>query len=157
MTAGTSFAGRRVDAVRPLTADGVTAVRAFLVGYGTTLVPLLAGLLALELGWTRLDGGSWPAAAAAVTGWSLAAAAWLIRRHWPSGTVGAVAGAPAALLAGPIALGWASPAWLVLWGPTTTLVAVAWVLTMQPLGPGPAAHDPQGLHRSALGRRRSDC
>ena len=150
MTATNLSASRRVAGVRSPTADGATAVRAFLVTYGTTLVPLLAGLLALELGWTQLDGSTWPVAAAALTGWSVAAAAWLHRRHWPCSTVGAVAGAPAVLLAGPIALGWLSPAGLVLWGPMITLLAVAWVMTMTPLAPGPAAYDLQALHQSAL-------
>jgi hypothetical protein len=156
MTTRTASAGRRVDAIRRPTAVSATAVRAFLVGYGGTLVPLLAGLVALELGWTWLDGGTWPAAAAAVTGWSLAAAAWLHRRHWPSSTVGAVAGAPAPLLAGPIALGWVSPDGLVLWGPMTTLLAVACVMTMQPLALGPSASGPPNLQPSTCCWRRQD-
>lgn len=122
---------RPVRPVPPPAADTSSAVRGFLMRYGAALLPLLATLVAVELGWQLLD-GAWPAAAAAVTGWALAVAAWLRRCSWRAGTVLAVIGAPATVLAGPVALGWSSPGGVVLWGPVTTVLAVALVLAVQP-------------------------
>jgi hypothetical protein len=45
----------------------------------------------------------------------------------------AMLGAPAAVLAAPAALGWLSPSGLVLWGPVSTVLAVALALAAQPL------------------------
>jgi hypothetical protein len=110
----------------PVPAAGApTAVRTFLLRYVTTLLPLLTALFPLDLGWELLGGGSWPAAAAVVTGWTVAVAAWVRRCDWPAGVVLAAGAAPAAVLAPPAALGWLSPAGLVLWGPVSTVLAGA--------------------------------
>jgi hypothetical protein len=110
----------------------VAAVRAFLVGYVVALTPLVAGLLALEVGWVRLGAASWPAAVAALTGWSLAVAAWLHHRRLPAGTVDVVVLAPLIVLAGPWSFGWLSPDGLVVWGPASTLLTVALALSAGP-------------------------
>jgi hypothetical protein len=111
------------------------AVRTFLTGFGATLLPLLAAVVGLELSWQLLAGSTWPAAGAVVTGWALAGAWWLCRRGWQVGTVLAATGAPAAVLAAPAALGWLSPAGLVLWGPVSTVLAAALAMAAQPLAP----------------------
>ncbi|MGY1631036.1 hypothetical protein ACI784_04895 [Geodermatophilus sp. SYSU D01186] len=119
----------------------------FLIGVSVTLLPLLAAVVALQLGWSRFGATTWPAAAAVVTGWALAGTGWLWCRGWPAGAVLTVIGAPVVVLAGPAALGWLSPAGLVLWGPVTTVLAVAVAIPVQPLTPsGPPsatapAHD----------------
>jgi len=113
------------------------AVRTFLTGFAGMLLPLLAAVVGLELFWQLLAGITWPAAGAVVTGWALAGAWWLSRRGWQVGTVLAATGAPAAVLAGPAALGWLSPAGLVLWGPISTVLAAALGMAAQPLAPEP--------------------
>ena len=107
------------------------AVRAFLTGYAVTLTPLLAALCALDVGWVRLGASSWPAAAVALTGWSVAVAAWLHSRRWPVRTIDVVVLAPALVLAGPLSFDWLSPAGLVVWGPASTLLTVALALSEQ--------------------------
>ncbi|MGY1739108.1 MULTISPECIES: hypothetical protein [unclassified Blastococcus] len=129
MTPGSALAlareGRDASAgTDPETPPGA-AVRAFLTGYAVTVLPLVAGLLALQGGWIRSGAGSWPAAAAVLAGWSLAVAAWLRSRRWPAGTVDLVVLAPVLVLAGPLSLGWLSPGGLVVWGPVSTLLTVA--------------------------------
>jgi hypothetical protein len=75
----------------------------------------------------------WLAATAAVTGWSLAVSAWLRQRGWPAVTAQlATVAAPAALLAPLWALGWLSPAGLVVWGPISALLAIALVAVYDP-------------------------
>jgi hypothetical protein len=108
------------------------AVRASLIGYCATLIPLVAALVALEAGWVRSGAASWPAGLAVAGGWSLAVAAWLRRRRWPAATVDIVVWSPAVVLAGPLSLGWLSPAGLVLWGPASTVLTVALALSARP-------------------------
>ncbi|SDC06383.1 hypothetical protein SAMN05660690_0400 [Geodermatophilus telluris] len=121
-----------------------TTVRTLLLRYAATLLALLTALLALEVGWVLLGAGSWPAAAAAVTGWALGTAACLRRCGWSAGAVAATGGAPAAVLAVPAALGWLSPAGLVLWGPVSTLLAAALLLSTRPPTPAaPSARPPR--------------
>ncbi|MGK5171966.1 hypothetical protein [Geodermatophilus sp. CPCC 205761] len=118
----------------PAAGADVTAAR-FLAGLAVTLLPLLAAVIALELGWQAFAGDAWPVAGAVAVGWALGGAAWLCRRGWRTGAVLVVTGAPAAVLAGPAALGWLSPAGLVLWGPVSTVLAAALVMAADPLGP----------------------
>jgi hypothetical protein len=113
-------------------ASTVSAAARFLTSWAVTLLPLLAAVVALELGWPLLDADTWPAVAAVVAGWALAAAGWLRRRGWPVRASLEVLGAPAAVLAGPAALGWLSPSGLVLWGPVSTVLAVALAMAAQP-------------------------
>jgi hypothetical protein len=114
------------------TATDHPAVRTVLAGYTVTLAPLLVGLAALELGWEQTAGTTWVAAAAAVAGWALAVAGWLRLRGWRARAVRTVLGTAAAVLAAPLAVGWLSPAGLVLWGPITTVLTVALTLAEQP-------------------------
>jgi hypothetical protein len=116
----------------PAPTTGAAAAR-FLTGWAVTLLPLLAAVLALELGWPLLDADTWPTVAAVVTAWALAAAGWLRCRGWPVRTALAVLGASAAVLAAPAALGWLSPSGLVLWGPVGTVLAVALAMAARPL------------------------
>jgi len=120
--------------VQAAPAPGTDAPAArFLIGWAATLLPLLAAMVALGLGWLLLDASTWPAAAAGAIGWALAAAGWLRRRGWLVRAVLAVLGAPAVVLAGPAALGWLSPGGLVLWGPVSTVLAAGLALAAQPL------------------------
>src|SRR4051794_26419366 len=129
--------------------DG-SAARAFLLRYTVTLLSLAAALVAVQAGAQLLPEGAgtlgwgWPMSIAA--GWALAVAAWLRRRGWATGTLVAVAvgAGPAAALAIPAAAGWLSPAGLLLWGPVSTLLAVALALVAQPL-PSPARALPNWL------------
>ena len=105
--------------------DEHLAVRRLLVGCAVTLVPLLGGLAALQLGWELTAGSTWGAAAAAVTGYTSAVAGWLRLRGWATRTVVAVICTVPAVLALPLAVGWLSPSGLVLWGPVTTVLTVA--------------------------------
>jgi hypothetical protein len=106
-----------------------------LVHVAGTLLPLLAAVLALQL-WVPESGvGTWPAAGAVVAGWAAAVAGWLRVRGWRAGAVLAAVGAPAAVLAGSAVIGWLSPAGLVLWGPVSTLLAVAQVVPARPAAP----------------------
>src|SRR5215218_10733996 len=60
--------------VQAAPAPGTDAPAArFLIGWAATLLPLLAAMVALGLGWLLLDASTWPAAAAGVIGWALAA------------------------------------------------------------------------------------
>jgi len=111
------------------------AVR-FLTDVAVALLPLLAAAAALQLGWPLLEAETWPAVAAVAAGWALAGAGWLRRRRWPSDAVLAVLGVPAAVLAAPAAAGWLSPAGLVLWGPVSTVLAIALSMAAQPLALG---------------------
>lgn len=115
--------------------SGDRTVARFLIGVSVLLLPLLAAVVALQLGWSRLGANTWSVAGAVVTGWALAGAGWLWCRGWSAGAVLTVIGAPVAVLAGPAALGWLSPAGLVLWGPVTTVLAVAVAMPAQPLAP----------------------
>ena len=100
--------------------------RQFLTGYAwTLLVPVLA-LAGPLAGWALLPVAGWPAAVAAVTGWSLLAVGWLRRRRWPVARAHVVTWVgPATLLAPPAALGLLSADGLVLWGPVSAVLAVA--------------------------------
>jgi hypothetical protein len=107
-------------------------IRTFLTRYVATLLPLLAGASLLLVAWAfladRLPAGGppWAGAAVAATAWACAVTGWLLRRGWRRGTVHAVAWAgPAAVLAMPAAAGWLPPDGLVLWAPTTSVLAVA--------------------------------
>jgi hypothetical protein len=121
----------------PPAAGHPAAVRTFLTGFAGTLLPLLTAVVGLELAWQLLAGSTWPAAGAVVTGWALAGAWWMYRRGWQIGSVMAATAAPVALLAGPAALGWLSPAGLVLWGPVSTVLAAALGMAAQPLASEP--------------------
>jgi hypothetical protein len=116
----------------PPAADASPAIRTFLVGYVVTLLPLLAALVAMEFGWELLADDGWAPAAAAMTGWVLAVAGWLRLRGWRPGTALVVICTSVAVLAAPSAVGWLSPAGLVLWGPVTTVLTVALTLVQQP-------------------------
>ncbi len=118
------------------------AVRTLLVGYAVTLVPLLVGLAALELGWALTAGSTWATAVAAVSGWALAVAGWLRLRGWRTRPVLTVLSTAAAVLAAPLAVGWLSRAGLVLWGPVTTVLTVALPLAEQPPAPTTAELSP---------------
>ncbi len=111
----------------PAAADPA-AVRTLLVGHGVTLLPPLAALIALQVWWEGIADGGWAPAAAAVTGWALGVVGWLRRRGWRPDAVRTVVGAPAAVLAGPAALGWLSPDGVVLWGPVSAVLVVALVM-----------------------------
>lgn len=111
------------------------AAVSFLTGWATTLLPLLAAVAALGLGWSLLGGTTWLGAGAGVAGWALMAAGWLSHRGWRAGAVVAALGAPVAVLAGPAALGWLSPAGAVLWGPVSAVLTVALAMAAQPLTP----------------------
>ncbi|MGY1722181.1 hypothetical protein [Blastococcus sp. SYSU DS0533] len=108
-------------------------VRAFLVRFTVTLLPMVATLVGLEAGWLLLAADTWAAAAGFVAGWALTVAGWLRRRAWQVGTVLTVIGAPAALLAGPAMLTWLAPAGLVLWAPVSIVLAVALAMAAHPL------------------------
>jgi hypothetical protein len=112
-----------------------SAARLFLARYSATLLPLVAALVALELGAQRITGDSWPAALAVVAGWALTVAAWLHRRGWRAGTVLAVVGVPLGLPAAPLAVDGLSPAGLALWGPVGTVLAVALAMATRPPAP----------------------
>jgi hypothetical protein len=106
--------------------------RRFLRGYVGTLLPLVAGLVAIVLGWVALAGGAvvdgypWASAAVGGTAWMLAAALWLRCRGWRAIPIHAVTWiAPAVVLAVPAAAGWLSADGLVLWAPAITVVAVS--------------------------------
>jgi len=124
----------------PQAAADHPAVRTLLAGYAVTLVPLLVGLTALELGWELTAGTTWSAAAAAKTGWALAVAGWLHLCGWRLRSVLWATWAPAAVLAAPLTVGWLSPAGIVLWGPVTTVLTVA--LTMAGHSPHPPPRTP---------------
>ena len=123
----------------PLAAPGPSptssdrTVARFLTGVAVTLLPLLAAVVAFELGWPLLGANTWSAAIAVVTGWTVANAGWLRLRRWPAGAVLTVIGAPAVVLAVAAAVGWLSPAGLVLWGPLSTVLAVPLVMPAQPM------------------------
>jgi hypothetical protein len=104
-----------------------------LIGYAQTLLGLLAALIALVTGLALLPFDGWPTVTAAVAGWSLAVGAWLHHRGWPAATayLSAWAG-PTALLAPLAALGWLSPAGLTLWGPVSTVLAMALTAAYDP-------------------------
>jgi hypothetical protein len=122
-------------------AGASSAVRACLIHYTGTLLPLIAALAALQLGGLLLvDGadtlaGGWPVAVVIAAGWALAVAVWLRHRGWPAATLVTAVAAPVAVLALPAAVGWLSPAGLLLWGPMSTVLAVALPLTARPLPP----------------------
>ncbi len=122
--------------VRSRPPAGADLAAQFLTGVAVTLLPLLAAVAALELSWLLLDADAWPAVASVVAAWALATAGWLRRRRWPSRAVRAVIGAPVAVLSATAAVGWLSPAGLVLWGPVSTVLAVALAMTAQPLALG---------------------
>ena len=122
-------------------AGASSAVRASLIRYTGTLLPLVAALVALQLGGLLLaDGadtlaGGWPVAVVVAASWALAVVVWLRHRGWTTATtVTAVAGA-VAVLALSAAVGWLSPAGLLLWGPMSTVLAVALPLTTVPMPP----------------------
>jgi hypothetical protein len=112
--------------------SGDATVARLLTGWAVTLLPLLAAVVALELGWSVLATVSWPVTAGGVAGWALASAGWLSHRRWPAGHVLTVIAGPALALALPGALGELSPAGLQLWGPVSTVLAVALAMTIQP-------------------------
>jgi hypothetical protein len=121
-----------------------TVVR-FLTGWAVTVLPMVATVIALEVGWGLLDDETWPAAAAFATGSALATATWLGHRHWPAPAVSTVLAGPAAVLAAPTALGQLSPAGVVLWGPVSNLLAAALAMAVRPLAPTePACAEPPG-------------
>jgi hypothetical protein len=95
----------------------------------TLLVPVIA-LVALPVGWTLSDADGWPVAIAGVAGASAVSAGWLHLRGWPPALVHLVTwAAPAAVLAPLAVLGELTADGLVLWGPMTTVLAVALALT----------------------------
>ncbi|MGY1623927.1 hypothetical protein ACI789_17150 [Geodermatophilus sp. SYSU D00965] len=117
------------------------AVRAFLLRFTATLLPLVATMAGLEAGWQLLAVDTWATALGVVAGWALAAVGWLRRRAWRGAAVLVVIGTPAAMFAASAVPGWLSPAGLVLWAPVSTVLAVALVMAAHPLppaGPHPA-------------------
>jgi hypothetical protein len=116
-----------------------SALCVFLLRYTGTLLPLAVALAAFQCGGQLLTnsveilGWSWPVAAA--VGWALTVAVWLHRRSWARGMLVSVGAGPAAALAIPAAVGWVSPAGLLLWGPVSTVLAVALALAAQPQAP----------------------
>ena len=139
-------------------------LRAFLVRYTGTLLPLSAVLVLVSLVGRlladRAEVPGWPVAVAAAGGWALAVTAWLRRRGWGASLLAAVVAGPVALLAGSAAAGWLAPSGLLLWGPVSTLIAVALALAAQPMprtadgraaaagtDEGPGQRTDQGLHR----------
>jgi hypothetical protein len=113
---------------------GTSIVRVVLAGYVRTLVVPLLCLVALLTCWTLASATGWPAALAAVAGWSGAVAFWLYRRGWSAALAQLVSwAAPAVLMAPSGVLGWLSAEGLVLWFPVTTLLTVCLALTHQPL------------------------
>jgi hypothetical protein len=130
-------------------------VRRFLARYARTLAVLLVSMAVLFLGWSSVSATEWVSshpwwsAMAATTGWGLAVATWLRRQGWRRSTVHTVTwAAPAALLLPLVWIGWVLPGELVLWGPSTSLIAVATALAADPMG----VHDPR---RSERARSRS--
>jgi hypothetical protein len=115
--------------LRPATGAS-SAVRASLIRYTGTLLPLVAALVALQLGGLLLVdsadtlAGGWPVAVVVAAGWALAVAVWLRHRGWTTATLVTAVAAPVAVLALPAAVGWLSPAGLLLWGPVSTVLAV---------------------------------
>jgi hypothetical protein len=132
---GAAAARRPSRQPRPAVDEGSTAARVFLARYGSMLVSLLAAVTGLELAWPLYAADAWPAAIAVVAGWALALAAWLHRRGWPAGTARSVLAAPAVTPAALGVLGCLSPAWLALWGPVSTVLAVALAMAAQPPAP----------------------
>ena len=130
----------------------------FLATFSATLLPVAATAIGLQFGWQPEDGGTWSAAGAVVTGWAFAVAVWLHHRGWRAGAVLAVIGSPVAVLAGPAALGWLTPAGAVLWGPVSTVLAAALVMAAQPpTGRAPESRDGGAVrcHDAGRGRDRS--
>jgi hypothetical protein len=112
---------------------GTSIVRVVLAGYMGTLVLPLLGLVGLLGCWPLASGTGWPAAFAAVSGWSGAVAFWLYRRGWSATRAQLVSwAAPAAVMAPSGVLGWLSADGLVLWFPVTTLLTVCLALTQHP-------------------------
>ena len=119
-------AAQAPPAAEPAPPPAVFTARAFLAGYAQLLLVPVTGLAALFAGWTLTHPAGWPATVAAVTGWSLAVAAWLRHRGWPAATALLAAwAAPAALLAPLAGLGWLAADGLVAWGPVSAVLAVA--------------------------------
>ena len=95
----------------------------------TLLVPVIA-LVALPVGWTLSGAGGWPVAIAGAASASAVSAGWLHLRGWSPAHVHVVTWAgPAAVLAPLAVLGELTADGLVLWGPMTTVLAVALALT----------------------------
>jgi hypothetical protein len=125
---------------RPGAGDS-SAVGVVLIRYAGTLLPLAAVLVALQIGEQLLADGAgtpgrgWPVAVAAAGGWALAVAVWLRRHGWTAAHLATVIAGPVAVLAASAAAGWLSAAGLLLWGPVSTVLAVALVMAAQPLPP----------------------
>ena len=95
----------------------------------TLLVPVIA-LVTVPVGWTLSGAAGWPVAVAAVAAGSAVSAIWLLARGWSPTLVHLVTwAAPAAVLAPLAVLGELTADGLVLWGPMTTVLAVALALT----------------------------
>jgi hypothetical protein len=95
----------------------------------TLLVPVIA-LVALPVGWATSAAGGWPLAVAAVAAGSAVSAIWLLARGWSQPLVHLVTWAAPAVVLAPLAvLGELTADGLVLWGPMTTVLAVALALT----------------------------
>lgn len=133
MTAGiTTTAPPLPPTTSPAASAGQTP-RAFLAGFVQSLLMPLLGLAALLAGWSLTAVTGWPAATAAVAGWSVGAAAWLRHRGWPAVMAHLVAwAAPTALVAPLWGPGWLSPAGLVVWGPVSALLAIALAAVYDP-------------------------
>jgi hypothetical protein len=122
---------------------GRVPIRVFLLRYSGTVLGLVTALVALQAGWHVLatggwvDAHPWPAAVAAVAGWTLAVAGPLRRRGAPGALVPAVSWV--AVLAVPGGPGWLTPTGLVLWGPVCAVLAVALAMAARP--PVPVACD----------------
>jgi hypothetical protein len=114
-------------------AVGTSEATRFLTAFSGTLLPLMATVVALELGWSLSAAATWPAAAAVTIGWALATSVWLYRRGWEARTVLAILATPAVVLTGPAALGWLAPEGLVLWGPVGTVLVAALAMVADPL------------------------
>ena len=117
------------------------SARAFLARFARTLAVLVLSMAALLLGWDPVLGTDWASshpwltATAATSGWVLAVAVWLRLRGWRRGPVHVVTWAtPTVGLLPLIWLGWLTPDGLVLWGPVSTLFAVALAMAADPMG-----------------------
>ncbi len=114
--------------------------RAFLGRFARTLAVLLLSMAALILGWNVASGTEWASsypwltATAATTIWVLAAAVWLRRRGWRRRPVHVVTWAAPTVGLPLVWLGWLTPDGLVLWGPVSTLFAVALAMAADPMG-----------------------
>jgi hypothetical protein len=103
---------------------------AVLTAWARTLAVPLAVLVALPVGWALGGAGGWPLAITGAASASAMSAIWLHLRGWSPAVLHLVTwAAPAAVLAPLAVLGELTADGLVLWGPMTTVLAVALAVT----------------------------